>query len=120
MSITRVWSLHAPVLALLVVGVTACGSGSSSTEATDTGASGGGAPDCAAVWKDGATLDRGYAGCMQDGQLVKPDSLACSSGQRIIRYADHYYAVPGGTIHVTTKSLNSDHQYLAAAYRCRG
>ena len=52
--------------------------------------------------------------------FVKADALPCSSGQRIIRYADQYYAVPGGTVHVATKPLDNDRHYRAAAYKCRG
>ena len=111
--------MHVPLLALVALGLTACGSGSSSTEATGTGSSSSGMPECSTVWQDGATLPRSYDGCVQGDQVVQPDPLACSSGQRIIRYADSYYAVPGGTVHAATKPLNSDRQYIAAAHSCR-
>jgi hypothetical protein len=118
MFVTRGRGAHLAVLALVTLGLTACGSDQSS-EATGTGSSTNGMPACTSVWQDGATLPRTYGGCVQDDQVVAPDSLGCSSGQRIIRYADSYYAVPGGTVHAATKPLNGDRQYIAAVHRCR-
>lgn len=117
MFVTRGRGAHLAVLALLTLGLTACGSDESSTEAT--GSSSNDMPACASVWQDGATLPRAYGGCVQNDQVVAPDSLGCSSGQRIIRYADSFYAVPGGTVHAATKPLNGDRQYIAAVHRCR-
>lgn len=122
---------HLPVLALAALLVTACGSQASSGTAADgsssgppsdgsSGAAPPGTPHCTSVWHGGATLPRGYQGCVQGTALVRPDALPCSSGQRIIRYADQYYAVPGGTIYATTKPLDHDRHYRAAAYKCRG
>jgi hypothetical protein len=129
MVVTRGLRLHLPVLALAALCVTACGTQSSSTDTSGGAASGPsnsgptappGTPDCATVWHKGAKLPRVYGGCVQDAVFVKADSLPCSSGQRIIRYADQYYAVPGGTIHAATKPLDNDRHYRAAAYKCRG
>lgn len=79
-----------------------------------------GTPPCVSVWKEDATLPRGYDGCSDEtGQYVVSDPLACSSGQKIIRFDDHYYAVPGGTIHAADASLDKDSEYRAAALRCR-
>lgn len=75
---------------------------------------------CADVWQEDATLPRSYDGCVDDaGQLVPSDPLACSSGQKIIRYDDRFYAVPGGTIHAADAPLIEDSEYRAAALRCR-
>lgn len=79
-----------------------------------------GTPPCAVVWQDGATLPRPYDGCVDDsGELVPSDPLACSSGQKIIRYDDRFYAVPGGTVHAADAPLSEDSEYRAAALRCR-
>jgi hypothetical protein len=128
MVVTRGLRASLPVLALVALCVTACGSQASSagTAAGSSGSSSGGpsappgAQACATVWHKGAILPRAYRGCVQKTLFVKPDALPCSSGQRIIRYADQYYAVPGGTIHAATKPLAHDRHYLAAAYSCRG
>jgi hypothetical protein len=121
--------MHLPVLAIAALCVTACGSQASSAHTSGGGPSGQsssgpsappGTPDCASVWNDGSTLPRSYAGCVQDAVYVRADALPCSSGQRIIRYADKYYAVPGGTVHAATKPLDNDRHYRAAAYKCRG
>lgn len=78
-------------------------------------------PACADVWSDGATLPRGYQGCVSDaGDFVDRDPLACSSGQRIIRFDDQYYAVPGGTIHQAAEPLDVDAEYRDAVATCRG
>lgn len=78
------------------------------------------APTCTDVWQADATLPRAYAGCVDDTDAyVKADKLRCSSGQAIVRYADHWYAVPGGTIHQTTAVLDKDRDYNAAVRRCR-
>lgn len=78
-----------------------------------------GTPVCSDVWSEGAELPRNYKGCDEDGVLVEADGLGCSSGQRIVRYADHFYAVLGGTIHETDAPLDEDRDYRAAERRCR-
>lgn len=78
-----------------------------------------GAPDCATVWKDGAELPRSYAGCNAASGFVASDKLGCSSGQRMVRYGDHYYAVLGGTISETESSLEDDRGYRGAIASCR-
>jgi hypothetical protein len=72
------------------------------------------------VWQTGHKLPAGYHGCVADGQVVAVDGLGCSSGQRMVRYGDHWYAVRGGAIHHAAKTLNSDKQYFAMISRCRG
>lgn len=75
---------------------------------------------CPAVWEDRAILPRSYAGCADDfGKFVPSDPLACESGQKIIRYDDRFYAVPGGMIHAADAPLSEDPEYRAAVLRCR-
>lgn len=82
------------------------------------------APDCKDVWKQGARLPRTYKGCneRQDGAstFVRRQVLDCSSGQRMVVHADHYYGVLGGTIHRTESRLLKDRGYGEAVARCRG
>jgi hypothetical protein len=115
-----------PALALAALCAGGCGSDSaeSGNDATSPSATGSSAPAvaaaaCSAVWKDGAQLPRTYRGCSEDDQLVKPDVLGCSSGQRMVRYADRYYAVYGGTVHEASPSLEKDRDYRAAVLSCR-
>lgn len=133
MVVTRALRTHLPVLAMAALVVTACGSQQSSANTAGGDASASpssspthtgptappGTPDCSSVWTAGATLPRSYKGCVQGASYVKRDAIGCESGQAIIRYADRFYAVPGGTIHQTAKSLKGDRKYLAAVYRCR-
>lgn len=88
---------------------------SSSTSATADG------PACETVWQDGAKLPRSYDGCVDDaGALVPRDALGCSSGQRMVTYADRFYGVLGGTIHEAASSpLADDPDYRAAVRSCR-
>jgi hypothetical protein len=76
-------------------------------------------PDCASVWTAGGTIPRGYQGCVADGALVKADKLGCESGQAIIRYADRFYGVAGGTIHEGTSPLIDDSDYAEMVAGCR-
>ena len=119
-----------PVVATVVAVAAGCGSDdadpspapvATASETTPSAASlPAGTLPCAAVWEDRATLPRSYKGCADDsGQLVPSDPLACSSGQKIIRYDDRFYAVPGGTIHAADAPLSEDSEYRAAVLRCR-
>ena len=93
----------------------------SETAAPDPGA---GAPACTDVWKDGARLPRTYKGCNEGeggaATFVRRQVLDCSSGQRMVVHADHYYGVLGGTIHRTESRLLKDRGYGEAVARCRG
>jgi hypothetical protein len=128
-----------PLVAALALGLGACGSQdsaapdasgslSSSPSATETTtgpaspspSAPAGTPDCSTVWKDGTRIPRAYRGCAaDDGSFVRKDGLACSSGQTIIRFADRFYGVAGGTVHHTATALLSDRGYRAAVLRCR-
>lgn len=77
------------------------------------------APPCAEVWVDGGTLPKPYVGCAEDDVTVPPDALDCSSGQKIIRYAERFFAVPGGMIR-ETDGLERDDDYLDSIATCRG
>lgn len=120
------------LLLLASLGLTSCGEEeepvateptSSATEETSEEPSGEPVPPgtaaCSEVWVGDAELPRSYKGCEEDGAYVKADGLGCSSGQRIVRYADRFYAVPGGTIHETDGPLEQDREYQAAVRRCR-
>ena len=82
------------------------------------------APDCKDVWKDGARLPRTYKGCNEreggTATFVRRQVLDCSSGQRMVVHADHYYGVLGGTVHRTESRLLKDRGYGEAVARCRG
>jgi hypothetical protein len=71
------------------------------------------------VWAKDATLPAGYKGCLKGDTPVRADSLACSSGQRIVRYDEQYFGVPGGTIYQAQGPLNKDKQYLKMIRICR-
>ena len=108
---------------MALLALTGCGEGQGQ-ETTNTSSRGSStasndAPDCDAVWKDAGELPRSYRGCNAGEELVTPDTLGCSSGQRMVRYGDHFYAVLGGTIHETESSLEDDRGYRVAVASCR-
>jgi hypothetical protein len=76
-------------------------------------------PPCADVWVAGATLPRGYRGCEQDGEAVKPDKHPCSYGATIVEFADRFYAVSGKQIN-EVPSLTDSEQYQRALSACQG
>ena len=78
------------------------------------------APACTAVWRDGTRLARDYTGCMADGEYVAADQEPCSFGQRLVRYADRFYAVRGGPVNRTAVTLEEDRTYRGAIASCRG
>jgi hypothetical protein len=67
-----------------------------------------------------ARLALGYKGCLEGDEAVKADNLSCSSGQRIVRYDDSFFAVAGGTIYETAGPLEKDKEYLQKVRTCRG
>ena len=77
-------------------------------------------PACGDVWVADARLALGYKGCLEGDQAVKADNLSCSSGQRIVRYDDSFFAVAGGTIYETSGPLDKDELYLKKVRTCRG
>ena len=125
-------TLRCAALALAALALTGCGEDGNTraTEETSSPASPSvskkasnpaskDAPDCAAVWKDQGELPRSYTGCNSDEGFVATDTLGCSSGQRMVRYGDHFYAVFGGMIHETESLLEDDRGYRAAVASCR-
>ena len=77
-------------------------------------------PACGDVWVADARLALGYKGCLEGDTAVKADNLSCSSGQRIMRYDDSFFAVAGGTIYETSGPLEKDKEYLQKIRTCRG
>jgi hypothetical protein len=123
-------------VAMAAAGVLAgCGSGSSSAVDPGAGQSTAGSsspspsqttsstasdlPACGEVWQAGAKLPDNYRGCLQGTNETRADRLGCSSGQRMVRFDNHWYAVLGGRIH-HSRDLVHDAQYLHSVRVCRG
>lgn len=118
----------AAVAGFAMLALAGCGDQASTPRAADPSSSASpsaspsasmGAPDCAGIWKGGGELPKSYDGCNSAAGFVASDKLGCSSGQRMVRYGDHFYAVPGGTIHETKSSLEDDRGYREAVKSCR-
>jgi len=111
-------------VALTVLALTGCGQDQNGPEAQEPSTSNSpsvsnGAPDCATVWQDGGELPRSYDGCNSEAGFVATDKLGCSSGQRMVMYGNHFYAVLGGTIRETESPLEHDRGYRDAVASCR-
>lgn len=78
-----------------------------------------GTPDCEDVWSEGAKLPRKYAGCAADDVFVERNMIECSSGQRIVRHDDFYYAVLGGPIQAAPPSFADNEDYQDVLSSCR-
>lgn len=77
-------------------------------------------PACETVWRVDETLPRTYRGCVDStGTVVPRDALGCSSGQRLVRHDDRFWAVLGGTIHEASSTLADDPDYRTAVRSCR-
>jgi hypothetical protein len=76
-------------------------------------------PACDEVWVADAKLPLRYRGCLEGDEAVKADNLACSSGQRIVRYDNTFYSVAGGTIYRASGPLEKDKEYLKSIRVCR-
>ena len=90
---------------------------SDAPDATESSAPGW--PACETVWTEGADLPKGYAGCTDGGESVSAEIVDCSSGQRIVVYADHYWAVRGHVIGFAPQGLRDDSEYAHDLYSCR-
>ena len=78
-----------------------------------------GAPACADIWTEGAKLPRMYAGCAADDAYLERDVIECSSGQRVVRFDDSYYAVLGGPVQAAPPSLSENDDYQEFLVSCR-
>ena len=73
------------------------GKDSSKPSATKTTAAPTG-PDCAGIWKAGATLPKDYTTCVADGAYGVQDVTECEDGTKLVAFADTYFAITGGPI----------------------
>lgn len=78
-------------------------------------------PGCSGIWHRGGEIPRFYQGCVDGaGNYVEREAVACSSGQRMVIYADRFYGVLGGTVHkAAARSLDDDRRYRHEIRACR-
>ncbi|MRK01492.1 hypothetical protein GEV27_08160 [Aeromicrobium sp. S22] len=78
-------------------------------------------PDCADVWKAGATLPQDYEQCLQDGEPGPQDETPCLDGTTLVIFDDALYAVTGGRIVEPEASPLQDTEEFGAAFSaCTG
>lgn len=79
------------------------------------------APECDDVWQAGKTLPEDYTTCIEDGESVEPDALACTDGSSLMVHRDSLYAVTGGTIAEPDVAPLQDTEEFGEAYAtCTG
>lgn len=91
---------------------------STTTAATTTPAQAAG-PACDEVWDEGADLPGSYSGCADGAEAVAAEQVDCSSGQFIVVYDDHYWAVRGHIIGYAPDTLAQSAAYRRVLYSCR-
>lgn len=78
-------------------------------------------PDCAGIWKDGATLPASYTTCVADGVLGPQDVTECQDGSTLVAYSDTFFAVTGGEISKPEVAPMQDTKEFGEAYTaCTG
>ena len=78
-------------------------------------------PDCADIWKSGATLPDDYTQCVEDGAYGTQEVTKCQDGTKLVAYADAYYAVTGGPISKPDVAPMQDTEEYGKAYSaCTG
>lgn len=77
-------------------------------------------PLCSDVWVEGEVLVKPYAGChdAETDAWVDSDVTHCSSGQRIVTFADSFYAVPGREVVEVAGPLADDPDFTQMLASC--
>jgi hypothetical protein len=75
-------------------------------------------PACGEVWVEGETLPKKYRGCLEGGEVVKPDAVFCEFGKRLVTYGDRFWAVDNGPVQETAGPLQDDRGYQRALSSC--
>ena len=78
-------------------------------------------PDCAGIWKAGATLPEDYTKCVDNGAYGLQDVTKCEDGTKLVAYTDEYFAVTGGRISKPAVAPMQDTPEFGKAYTaCTG
>jgi len=83
------------VIPVLLLAFAACGN-----DDDGDGSSGGSTPKCSDIWTEGATIPKGYEGCV-DGSTLNPVAIYddCAGGKVFMR-DDRMYGFEGEGVHV--------------------
>lgn len=121
----RLLGLTAAVV--LALGAAGCGERDTSVTKADptpspsaTSAAPDTTPQCAAVWKAGATFPEDYAGCLEGGKKVADKPVICETGQELYTYHDRFYAVANAPVQHTAGPLKDNPKFQTAYAHCTG
>jgi hypothetical protein len=90
------------------------------TEATDTPEPLPDWPACSEVWVEGARLPSDYKGCLDGETAVKAKNQYCEFGQKLVTYADQFWAVRGGKVNDAKGPLKDSADYRDDLASCKG
>lgn len=78
-------------------------------------------PDCASIWKAGATLPDDYTKCVDNGAYGTQDVTECEDGTKLVAFSDAFFAITGGPISKPKVAPMQDTPEYAKAYSaCTG
>jgi hypothetical protein len=78
-------------------------------------------PDCAGIWKAGATLPDDYTTCVDNGAYGAQDVTDCEDGTKLVAFSDTYFAITGGPISKPKVAPMQDTEEYGKAYAtCTG
>jgi len=90
------------------------------TEATDSPEPLPDWPACGEVWVEGARLPADYKGCLDGETAVKAKNRYCEFGQKLVTYADQFWAVRGGKVNDAKGPLKDSADYRDDLASCQG
>lgn len=105
----------------VAVALAGCGAEDGSTDAsTDPETTAPQGPPCTEIWIEGEDLPKGYSGCLdEEGTLLKPTIVECSSGQRVVTHEDSWWALRGHRIGHAPDGLKESKEYRRMLRGCR-
>ncbi|GAB3865741.1 hypothetical protein GCM10028801_36690 [Nocardioides maradonensis] len=77
-------------------------------------------PECASIWKVGATLPARYKGCQVNGAKGPSYIYHCEIGSRIASYGTDLYAILGRKVTQASPSLKADADWKYLFNHCVG
>lgn len=77
-------------------------------------------PECASIWKVGATFPAHYKGCLVNGAKGPSYIYHCEIGSQIASYGNDLYAIPGRKVIQASPSLKADPDWKYLYNHCVG
>jgi hypothetical protein len=118
------------VVSVALIGFAGCGADDGGSVAKDTpeseptseesSAPASSLPACDEIWRKGADLPAGYAGCADGTTEIPAEFVTCSSGQTVVTHDNQYWAVAGNIISQAKEGLDESPRYRQILISCTG